>query len=473
MHTTVFERSRPDARLIAESLEGSQLQPFWLDDLPDRPAQPTLTGRETADLVVVGGGYTGLWTALLAKQRDPDTRVVLLEGKRIGWAASGRNGGFVEATLTHGAKNGETRFADELETLDRMGMQNLDEIQATVETEGWAVDFERVGSFAVATETYQVAELEAAHDGEHELFFDAAAMRAQINSPTYEGGLWSTRDTALVHPAKLAMALMQACLDAGVEIFESSPVADLSAERDAVTLTVRGGGSVRAARVALATNAFPSLLKRFRLHTVPVYDYVLMTEPLTDAQLASIGWQGRQGVADSANQFHYYRLSADNRILWGGYDAIYHFGGRIRPEYDDRRESYEKLASHFFTTFPQLEGVRFTHRWAGVIDTCSRFCAFHATAHQGRVAYSAGFTGLGVAATRFAANVMLDQLAGETTERTSLDMVRSMPLPFPPEPATYPAVQSVRWALDRADHNSGKRNAFLRTLDAVGLGFDS
>jgi len=183
-------------------------------------------------------------------------------------------------------------------------------------------------------------------------------------------------------------------LDAGVEVFEATPVLDLRAERDAIELRTRGG-VVRADRVALATNAFPSLLKRYRLHTVPVYDYVLMTEPLTDAQLASIGWQGRQGVADSANQFHYYRLSADNRILWGGYDAIYHFGGRIRPEYDDRRESYEKLASHFFTTFPQLEGVRFTHRWAGVIDTCSRFCAFHATAHQGRVAYSAGFTGLG------------------------------------------------------------------------------
>ncbi len=472
MHTTVFERQRPDARLITESLEGSRLQPFWLDDLPERPVRPALAATVQADLAVVGGGYTGLWTALLAKRRNPDARVVLLEGKRIGWAASGRNGGFVEATLTHGAKNGETRFPDELATLDRLGMQNLDEIQATVEAEGWACDFERVGSFAVATEAYQVAELEAAHDGEHELFYDAAAMRAQINSPTYEGGLWSVRDTALVHPAKLADSLLGAVLDAGVEVFEATPVLDLRAERDAIELRTRGG-SVRADRVALATNAFPSLLKRYRLHTVPVYDYVLMTEPLTDAQLASIGWQGRQGVADSANQFHYYRLSADNRILWGGYDAIYHFGGRIRPEYDDRRESYERLASHFFTTFPQLEGVRFTHRWAGVIDTCSRFCAFHATAHQGRVAYSAGFTGLGVAATRFAANVMLDQLAGETTERTSLDMVRSMPLPFPPEPATYPAVQSVRWALDRADHNSGKRNAFLRTLDAVGLGFDS
>jgi len=473
MHTTVFERDRPDARVVADSLTDSRLSPFWLDDLPERPARPALAGTENAELAIVGGGYTGLWTALLAKQRNPDARVVLLEGKRIGWAASGRNGGFVEASLTHGEKNGQTRFGDELATLDRMGMQNLDEIQQTVENRGWQCDFERVGSFAVATEPYQVAELEEAHDGEHELFYDATAMRAQIASPTYQGGLWSQRDTALVHPGKLAAALLTACLNAGVEVFESSPVSDLSAESDAVTLSVRGGGTVRAARVALATNAFPSLLKRYRLHTVPVYDYVLMTEPLTDAQLASIGWQGRQGVADSANQFHYYRLSADNRILWGGYDAIYHFGGRIRTEYDDRRESFETLASHFFTTFPQLEGVRFSHRWAGVIDTCSRFCAFHATAHQGRVAYSAGFTGLGVAATRFAANVMLDQLAGETTERTSLDMVRSMPLPFPPEPATYPAVQSVRWALDRADHNSGTRNLFLRTLDKVGLGFDS
>ena len=473
MATTVFERARPDARLIADALEGSRLSPFWLDDLPERPALPTLGGRVHADLAIVGGGYTGLWTALLAKERDPSRRVVLVEGKRVGWAASGRNGGFVEASLTHGEKNGEARFPTELETLDRLGMENLDAIESTVRDRAWACDFERVGSFAVATEPYQVAELAAAHDGETERFYDAAAMREQVHSPTYEGGLWSTRDTALVHPGKLADELLRACLDAGVEVFEHSAVGGLRAEADGVELSILAGGVLRADRVALATNAFPSLLKRYRLHTVPVYDYVLMTEPLTDAQLASIGWEGRQGIADSANQFHYYRLSADNRILWGGYDAIYHFGGRIRPAYDDRRESFETLASHFFTTFPQLEGVRFSHRWAGVIDTSSRFCAFHATAHGGRVAYSAGFTGLGVAATRFAANVMLDQLAGEQTERTSLRMVNELPLPFPPEPATYPAVQSVRWALDRADHREGRRNLFLRTLDAVGLGFDS
>jgi len=472
MVSTVFDRSRPDTRLVAQALEPAEQSVYWLDELPARPAMPALRGRERADLAVVGGGYAGLWTALLAKERDPDARVVLLEGRRIGHAASGRNGGFVEATLTHGAGNGETRFSTELAELDRLGMANLDAIEQTVESRAWQCEFERVGSIAVATEPYQLAALAEAHDGDTELFHDGGRMRAIVDSPTYLGGLESTRDTALVHPGKLARSLVDACLDAGVEVHESSPVRRLQAEPDAVLLSTEHG-TVAADRVALATNAYPSLLKRYRLHTVPVYDYVLMTEPLSAEQLKAIGWQGRQGLADLANQFHYYRLTADNRILWGGYDAVYHYGGRIRAAYENRRASFETLAAHFLTTFPQLEGIHFTHRWAGVIDTSSRFCAFHATAHAGRVAYSAGFTGLGVAATRFAADVMLDQLAGLTTERTSLAMVNEMPLPFPPEPATYLAVQAVRVALDRSDHQEGRRGPFLRTLDAVGLGFDS
>ena len=223
----------------------------------------------------------------------------------------------------------------------------------------------------------------------------------------------------------------------------------------------------------LGTNVFPSLLRRNRLMTVPVYDYVLMTEPLDAAQRASIGWANRQGIGDSANQFHYYRLSADDRILFGGYDAVYHYGGRVRPRYEDRMESHRRLAAHFFTTFPQLEGLRFTHRWAGPIDTCSRFCAFYGTARRGRVAYATGFTGLGVGASRFAADVMLDRLAGQETERTQLRMVRERPIPFPPEPAASIGINLTRAALDRADHNGGRRGPLLRALDALGMGFDS
>ena len=228
-----------------------------------------------------------------------------------------------------------------------------------------------------------------------------------------------------------------------------------------------------ARHLALGTNAFPSLARRIRWHTVPVYDYVLVTEPLTAQQLRAVGWRNRQGLADLGNQFHYYRLTADNRILWGGYDAIYYFGRQIRPSYDQRAATFQRLASHFFATFPQLEGIRFSHRWGGAIDTCTRFCAFYGTAFGGRAAYAAGYTGLGVGATRFGANVMLDLLAGEPTERTELTMARCKPLPFPPEPLAYLGIQLTRWSLDRADHNHGKRNAWLRTLDRLGVGFDS
>ena len=223
----------------------------------------------------------------------------------------------------------------------------------------------------------------------------------------------------------------------------------------------------------LATNVFPSLLKRYRLHTLPVYDYALMTEPLNADQLAAIGWQNRQGLADPANQFHYYRITRDNRILFGGYDALYYRGGQVKDEYDARQASFERLASHFFTTFPQLAGLQFTHQWGGAIDTSTRFCAFFGHAHGGRVAYAAGFTGLGVGASRFAANVLLDKVYGLDTERTRLRMVRQWALPFPPEPIAYPVVRLMQWCLDRADHNQGKRNGFLRLMDKLGLGFES
>lgn len=472
MDTTVFERSVPEDHVIDDALEGSVLAPFWLEDVKAR-SWPQFRGKHLYDLVIVGGGFAGLWTALMAKQRDPSTRVALVEAQTIGWAASGRNGGFCEATLTHGEKNGERRFPEELELLDRLGLQNLDEIEETVAELGLDCDFERTGAIAVAVEPHQIAELEVEKDTDGLTFFNEKQMQKEIASPTYLAGLWSERDTAMVHPGKLAHELARVCHEAGVDIFEHSPVQKLASKRKGLVTVRMTTGNIRAKRVALATNAFPSLLKRYRWHTVPVYDYVLMTEPLTAEQLESIGWKGRQGISDLANQFHYYRLSKDNRILFGGYDAIYHFGGKIKPQYEDRPTTHRLLASHFFTTFPQLEGIKFTHRWAGVIDTCSRFTAFFGHARGGRVAHVAGFTGLGVAGTRFAANVMLDQLSGLTTERTELKMVKTLPIPFPPDPIAWIGVEVSRWAMNRADHNKGKRNWILRTLDAMGLGFDS
>jgi glycine/D-amino acid oxidase-like deaminating enzyme len=445
---------------------------FWLDSRDAPAVRAPLRGGASCDLAVVGGGFGGLWAALLAKEANPGRSVVLIEGSRIGWAASGRNGGFCDASLTHGAANGRERFPAEFGTLERLGTENLDAIEAATRHYGFDCEFERTGTLAVATEDYQVAELREAAAADGAKFLDAAAVRAEVDSPTYLAGSWDAGSTAMVHPARLAWGLAAACERIGVRIAERTPATGLASDADGVTLRTRSG-VLRARRAVLATNAFPSLVKRLRPYIVPVYDYVLVTEPLTAAQLASVGWRNRQGVADSGNQFHYYRLTADNRILWGGYDAIYHFGRIMRSSYDQRPETHVRLAEHFFTTFPQLEGIGFSHRWGGAIDTCSRFCAFFGTAHRGRVAYSLGYTGLGVGATRFGARVMLDLLSGERTELTELEMVRSKPLPFPPEPFAYLGVQATRWSLDRADRRSGRRNLWLRGLDAIGMGYDS
>lgn len=478
MATTVFERNPPSPSVVRHSLAATESRTFWIDDLPAplRPDRAPLRGGVSTDLVIVGAGYTGLWTALLAKLRDPQRSVVVVEANRVGWAASGRNGGFCESSLTHGHENGQRRWPGEIDTLERLGRQNLDEIEQTIADLGLDAQFERTGQLAPAIEPHQLAWLdewreEAAGDPDV-VYLDRDAVRASVDSPTYLAAIWEKSTCALVHPARLTAELARAAEERGVQIFERSRVTGLDTAGNGVAV-VTEQGRVEASHAVLATNVFPSLLKRNRLMTVPVYDYALMTEPLTAEQQDAIGWRDRQGIGDMANQFHYYRPTQDGRILFGGYDALYHYGRRVDPRYEERPDVWEKLASHFFTTFPQLEGLRFSHQWAGAIDSSTQFTAFFGTARKGRVAYAAGFTGLGVGSTRFAGNVMLDLLDGLRTERTELEMVRKRPLPFPPEPAAAIGINATRWSMDRADHNEGKRNLLLKTLDALGLGFDS
>ncbi|RIV34628.1 NAD(P)/FAD-dependent oxidoreductase [Micromonospora radicis] len=465
-------------RALAEAVRA----PYWLDR-PERPDPlPPLTGSTSADLLVVGGGYGGLWAALLAKRADPGRDVLLVEAGTCGWAASGRNGGFCAASLTHGLANGVQRFPGEIDELERLGRENLDAIAATVAEYGIDCDFARTGELAVAVEPYQLDGLAedaalARRHGHHVTLLDADEVRAEVDSPTYLGGLWDRDRVALLDPARLAWGLRRACLDLGVRVHEHTRVTGLRRAGAALLAETTGvggvPGTVRADRMVLATNAFPPLLRRLRAWTVPVYDYALMTEPLTPAQRDAIGWRNRQGLADTGNQFHYYRITGDGRILFGGYDAVYHYGNRMAPALAQRDATFTALADHFFTTFPQLTEVRFSHRWGGVIDTCTRFCAFFGTAYGGRLAYAAGYTGLGVGATRFGARVLLDLLAGADTPLTRLALVRDKPLPFPPEPARAVGIGLTRWSLARADARQGRRNRWLRTLDRFGLGFDS
>jgi glycine/D-amino acid oxidase-like deaminating enzyme len=475
--TTVGATSGAASLWHEHAVKDMDSTPFWLDS-PEAPSPSgPLTGFDECDLAVVGGGYTGLWTALLAKERDPGKDVVVLEAGRVGWQASGRNGGFCMSTLTHGTGNGEAKFPDEIRRLEALGLENLAAMEETCARYGIECAWENTGELGLATESWQAdgvrEEAEAlARTGRSFELFDREAIQAEVATPLAIAGLWLRGSCAMVDPGRLAWGLARACRTLGVRVCEGTPVTAMSRTGGGVRLTTPAG-SLRAARVALGTNAFPPLLRRLRLLIVPVYDYALVTEPLTEEQRASLGWKRRQGLFDLGNHFHYFRLIGDDRILWGGYDAVYHFGSAVRPEFQWRPRTFAKLSRHFFATFPQLDGVRFTHGWGGVIDTSTRFCPFFGTALGGRVAYAMGFTGMGVGASRFAAQVVLDTLSGERTELTELDLVRSTPVPWPPEPLRWGVVELTQRGMAAADASGGARNVWLRTLDRFGVGFDS
>ena len=462
--------------IALNSLRSISTRVFWLDQPRPIPACAPLLDDTVCGLLVIGGGFSGLWTALLAKQADPDRDVVLLEATSIASGASGRNGGFMSHSLTHGTVNGADRWPDDMPTLVRMGHENLDEIEKTLADLGIDCGFRRTGELTVAVQEHQVDELRETVDlarafGDHARMLSRGQVLQRVDSASYLGGMVDP-DVALVDPARLAWGLLRACLELGVRVHEGSPVRDVvDAGHRVVAITDQA--SVTAHRVAMGTNAFPPLVDKVARYVVPVYDYALVTEPLSMAQWRAIGWDAREGVGDAGNQFHYYRPTDDGRILWGGYDAIYHRDSGFDAKYEVDFDAFGRLAEHFFQTFPQLEGLSFTHGWGGAIDTCSRFAPFWGTAHEGKTAYVAGYTGLGVGSSRFAARVMLDLLDGHHNERTELEMVRTKPIPFPPEPFRSLGINWTTKSLQSADRREGRWNLWLRTLDRLGMGFDS
>jgi glycine/D-amino acid oxidase-like deaminating enzyme len=219
--------------VAARALADAVGEPYWLGQAGAPPAADPLDGVDSADLAVVGAGYSGLWTALLAKERDPGRDVVVIEAGTAGWAASGRNGGFCSASLTHGFDNGLSRFPGEMDTLERLGRANLDAIEQAVRRYGIECDFARTGELVVATAGWQLRELtayqqEAATRGLDVRLLDRDRVRAEVDSPTYLGGVWDRTGCAMVDPARLVWGLRRACRELGVRIYENSPVERIS-----------------------------------------------------------------------------------------------------------------------------------------------------------------------------------------------------------------------------------------------------
>jgi len=463
-----------------EALKGAKARPLWHDPeiMPDVLAP--LATDEKCELLIVGGGFTGLWAAMQAKERQPDADIILIEQTFIGDGASGRCGGFLASSLTHGETNVEYRFSSEADRLKELGRQNMKELLETLERYNIDARYEKTGVMDVALGPQSAVAmhseyLEAKARGEDVIWFDEDSVREQVNSPAFFAGLWHRRgQDGIIDPARLCWGLKEVLLKQhGVRIFEGTRLLGVEpVGREAMKANC-ASGIIHCDKILMATNAFTSPIGKIRRSVIPVWDYQIATEPLTEEQLERIGWgKSRQALDDFKNMFHYFRLTKDNRITYGGGGAVrYYFNRGIDMKYADVPRLYEQLAQEFFTFFPQLNDVKFSHKWGGIIATSTRFCMVPGVAYDGRMAWSVGYTGHGVGASRFGARIGIELLGYEPSDIVDMQFVTRKALPWAPEPFRWLGVRFTQNALVKADNNNGKRGLWLRFLDMLGLGF--
>jgi len=462
------------------ALKSSKYCSLWHDQPDVRPETlPPLSGDLGCELLIVGGGFTGLWAALQAKERRPNADIILIEQTFVGDGASGRNGGFLSSDLAHGETNSDYQFPNEGARIAELGVQNMDELVASLEKYGIDARYENVGVTAVATNEASVKRLQHLYESEKAegagvTWYDAKAMRGEVNSPTYLAGIRILSDkSGVVDPARLCWGLKETILKLGVRIFEGTPMVDIKPSGNTRMRVSCPQGVIESDKVLMATNAYRNPMRKVRNKTIPVWDYQMATEPLNAAQLELIGWhKSRHALSNDANMFHYYRFTKDNRITWGGGGTVcYYYNSNTDKACADDRKRFEQLSHEFFETFPQLAGIKFTHRWSGIIGTSTRFCMVPGVAYNGRVAWAVGYTGLGVGASRFGARVGIELLGYDPSDILDLQFIKKKTIPWAPEPFRWIGVTLTRRALIKADKNNGKRGLWLKLLDMFNLGF--
>jgi glycine/D-amino acid oxidase-like deaminating enzyme len=464
-----------------EALKDAVARPLWHD--PDIMPKPlaAISSDEKCELLIVGGGFTGLWAAMQVKERKPDADIILIEQTFVGDGASGRCGGFLSSTLAHGQTNTDYRFPDEAERLAELGTQNMKELLETLERYNIDARYEKTGEMYLALNPDSAREMHAEYrlakdKGDDVVWFDREAVREQVNSPLVYGGVWERGgQDGVVDPARLCWGLKEVLVNQlGVRVFEGTRLLGVEPEGARAMRATCEGGVIHSDKVLMATNAFTSTIGKIRRSVLPVWDYQIATEPLTDEQLDRIAWgkKSRHALADAVNMFHYFRLTKDNRITWGGGGAVrYYFNNGIDEKLGDAPERYEQLAREFFEMFPQLDDVEFSHQWGGIIATSTRFCMVPGVMHEGRLAWSVGYTGHGVGASRFGARIGIELLGYEPSDVIKMKFVTKKSLPWAPEPFRWVGVRLTQLALIKADRNNGKRGLWLRFLDRLGLGF--
>lgn len=425
------------------------------DNYWDRSKVARAPGRKidcdvSVDVAIVGAGYTGLSTAYHLKAADPSLNVAVLESETVGYGASGRNAGFVMTLF--GASLGLMKTlhgAEKVRAAHAHMERSIAALETMLEEHALDCDYQRSGFLKVATTPRyaarikdEIATLEALGIHGHQ-WIGPKELSARVHSPTYLGAMVEP-GCGLINPRKWVDGLAGVAQSAGAKIYENSPVKNVRREGGKFRLE-SNGAAVTAEKVVFASNGYTHLIPGMRLKQLPAFVFIVVTEPLTEAQRASIGWAGREGIEDGRNFMHFYRLTPDNRLLMGGGPGFVPLGGRMN--HDAHPAAWRHLEEFIATTFPGLAGIKIAHRWGGAFSVTADSTPQIGTLHGGAAAYSVGCTGHGVALTHMNGRILRDLILDKKTDLTDLWFVNRRSLPLPPEPIGSLGAKAVTAAM--------------------------
>ena len=453
---------------------------WWLEDPGEELVpRPPLDGSMDVDVAILGAGFTGLWTALELLKREPSLRVAVVEREIAGFGASGRNGGWCSGELNISMRTlAERHGAEAAKAVRRTMHDTVDEVGSASAAEGIDACFRKGGAISVARTTAElpamwaeVEEYERFGFGEQCVPLDRASLDDHLRVPGAAGAVFMPA-CAAVHPGRLVRGLARAVEARGGEILEQTGVTGFARRgRRSGTLMGRATGSderatlrtrrgdVRADTVVLAGEAYLTQLPQLHRQLLPIYSLIVLTEPLSDEQWSSIGWQGHECVSSFRLTIDYLSRTPDGRILFGGRGAPYHFGSRIAPAFDRDSDTHAMLRRMFAKWFPTLRGIAFTHAWGGPLGMPRDWEPTFSYDRETGIASARGYTGHGVATANLAGRVLADLITDRRTEITELPFVNHRSRDWEPEPLRWLGARYVQLSmmrLDRLGERDGK-----------------
>ena len=460
-----------EADLTRQGAERYRSLSLWWDTLPGPLGlrQP-LDGDTDVDVAVVGGGFTGLWTAYYLAGADPSLRIAVLERDVVGFGASGRNGGWCSALFAASEAKLDRAGGPGAGAAMRRAMEDtVDEVGRVVAAEGIECGFEKAGTVVLARTPAQLerARQEVEHartrgiEAEDLRLLTADEATERVGATNVLGGTF-TPHCAVVDPARLVRGLAEAVERRGVAIYERTPVLALG---PGVVETSRG--TVRAATVVRATEGYTPDLRGQERTVVPVYSLMIATEPLPDRRWEEIGLAGRPTFSDHRHLVIYGQRTADGRIAFGGRGAPYHFGSAVRPGFDRDESVHAALARTLVELFPSLADVAITHRWGGPLAIARDWFPSVGLDPAGRLGWAGGYVGDGVSTTNLAGRTLGDLILGHRSPLTSLPWVDHRSPRWEPEPFRYLGINaglSLAGRADRAEERAGHATWHTKAL---------